>query len=219
MKESYLTIGNIDPRVNEILERCSAVNDKQRIVTFGENAALLIIDAQEYFLNPESPAFAPSSKAVTENINKLIQLFERKNLPVIFTKHGNTESNAGMMKIWWKRLLEQDSFYSDISETIRIPDDSIIISKSQYNAFFESQLEDVLRQKNISSLVICGFLTNLCVETTIRESFVRGYNSVLPVDATCAYKFDYHFASCLNLSNGFCSLSKTDSVIKELTND
>lgn len=219
MKETYLTKENINDCTDTILERCSAVNNKKREILFGKNAALLVIDAQEYFLNPESPAFAPSSVAVTENINKLIQLFEVNKLPVIFTKHGNTDSNAGMMKIWWKRLLEENSFYSEISKNILLPGDSVMINKTQYNAFYQSTLKDILTQKNVRSLIICGFLTNLCVETSIRESFVRGYNSVLPLDATCAYKYEYHLASCINLSNGFCSLSKTHYILQDFLND
>ena len=47
----------------------------------------------------------------------------------------------------------------------------IVISKSRYSAFFGTELEQVLRQRGVRTLIICGVTTEMCVESTLRDGF------------------------------------------------
>jgi isochorismate hydrolase len=95
---------------------------------------------QEYFLNPDSHAFVPSSPPILKGINELICAFRKKCQPVIFTKHINTQENAVQMKWWWKDIITISNPLSCITPFIATEGSSIII-KTQYDAFYNQILK------------------------------------------------------------------------------
>ncbi|MCK4236598.1 MAG: isochorismatase family protein, partial [Candidatus Krumholzibacteria bacterium] len=78
-----------------------------------------------------------------------------------------------------------------------------VIRKTQYDAFYGTSLDDVLKESGTRQLVITGVMTHLCCETTARTAFVRGFAVFFPVDGTATYNEDFHGAALLNLSHGF----------------
>lgn len=217
MKQRYLTESNIQDVTSGIINKCFDVHNRKHKVEFEKNrVALIVVDMQNYFLSPDSPAFIPSAEAITDNINKLIEAFDSSNQPVIFTRHSNTHDNAGMMAVWWSRLLSADSNYFPISDKIDYSDRFVTIDKHQYDAFYQTKLEDILLSANINTLVITGVMTNLCVETTARTAFIRNFQVVLPADATAAYNLEFHEASLLNLSYMASEICSTNDLIGRL---
>jgi nicotinamidase-related amidase len=91
-----------------------------------------------------------------------------------------------------------------------------ILTKSQYDAFYGTDLEGILTRNNVLFPVFCGVMTNLCCETTVRSAFVRGFQPVLPIDATATYNHELHISTYKNLSFGFSPALTTDEVIKAL---
>ncbi len=171
---------------------------------------------QNYFLSPGSHAFIPSAPAIIPNIKKLIGIFRENKRPVIFTKHTNNKENSGSMDYWWNDLIREDDPISDIYGGLKSPDD-FIFTKHQYDAFYGTGLEDILLENHVEFPVICGVMTNLCCESTVRTAFVRGFRPVLPIDATAAYNRLFHLATFRNLSFGFSPVMTTSQVIQVLT--
>jgi isochorismate hydrolase len=212
-KELYFSKENLPEEVDNLIDeiRNTGVRDRKTDLS-GACPALLVTDMQEYFLNPASHAFIPSVEAIIPNINRLIEHFQKNNLPVIFTKHTNTEEDAGNMKTWWHDLIIPNSPSSSLSPLLLVSS-SLILQKTQYDAFHHTDLEHILKEKGIDTLIICGVMTNLCCETTLRSAFVRGFKAFMPVDATAAYRREYHLSTFINLSFGFCPLMTTDDII------
>jgi len=199
MKKQYFTKGNLKPKAKEIFEKVKKYRKYHNIELSPENSALLIIDMQEYFLSPASHAYVPGAEVILPGVKKLISLYKKKNLPVIFTLHSNTEENAGMMGKWWPKLLGEGTEESRLPEELESYG-GIRIEKHQYDAFYETDLEEILHGRNIKQLVICGVMTNVCCETTARSAFVRGFEVFFCVDGTAAYSEEHHTATLLNLS-------------------
>ncbi len=217
MKEKYFTNINIDTLAGKLLDEAKSYAGKDSELTLNKDGyALLVLDMQDYFLRQNSNAFVPSAPAVIPKINSLIELFEHKKLPIFFSQHINSNENAGMMGKWWNKLISNKNELSNLSDLLTIPNGSIIFQKSQYDAFHNTALNDKLKAKDIDTLIICGVMTNLCVETTVRSSFVHGYSTVLPLDATAAYNYNYHRATALNLAFGFSHITLTKDIIKEV---
>ena len=167
-----------------------------------EQSALLICDMQRYFLDERSHAFIPSALPIIPKIKILADAFDKLNLPIICTRHLNSQEDAGLMAQWWDNLLTEKDDLSEITPALNLPD-SIIIKKTQYDGFYRTPLEDVLRKRGISQLIITGVMSHLCCETTARSAFVRGFNVFFPIDGTATYNEDFHLAALLNLSHGF----------------
>ena len=201
-KFQYFTDENISDVAQEMLDDLDIDKQDRWRNPQPERSALIILDMQKYFLNEVSHAFVPSAPPVLRKINKLAGSFRKTNQPVILTQHINTTENAGMMSTWWDDLITDDHDLSELATELLTPN-STVIEKSQYDAFYDTSLDQILHEKEIEDLIITGVMTHLCCESTARSAFVRGYSVFFAVDGTATYNEALHRASLLNLSHGF----------------
>jgi isochorismate hydrolase len=202
MKEIYFTSESIDAASRRML---AAVDSPRRSGTFGFApglAALLVLDMQRYFLDPASHAFVPSAPPIIDRIARIAGLFAGAGRPVIATRHGNTERDAGMLGRWWNDLVPVEGDAGVIVDGLAGAA-STVLRKTQYDAFHETELEEVLRAGEASQVAVTGVMTHLCCETTARAAFVRGFEVFFVVDGTATYREEYHLASIRNLAHGF----------------
>ncbi len=202
-KESYFTPDTIQTKTQELLTLVSEFRRAHKNKFFHpDHAALLVLDMQNYFLQESSHAFIPSAPAILPNIQALVNVFASHMRPIVFTRHANTKENAGMMAIWWKDLIRSGSAESKIIAALDASNGAVL-SKTQYDAFFDTLLEDMLRAEHISQVVVTGVMTNLCCETTARSAFGRGFDVLFTIDGTATYSEAFHRATLLNLAHGF----------------
>lgn len=179
-------------------------------------AALLVVDMQDYFLDPASHARVMGARRLLRKVVALAESFRKRNRPVILTRHLNTRTDAGLLGTWWSEVIAESSPLSGIAaELARLPK-AVAMRKTQYDAFHKTPLERKLRALNVTQLVIAGVVTHLCVETTARSAFVKGFPVFLPVDATASFDRRHHRASLLNLSHGFAELVLTSEIMERL---
>lgn len=215
-KECYFTEENIYQKAHDMLAEIEGLRARHKQTLSRDHSALLILDMQRYFLEETSHAFIPAANAIISGIARLIEAYSGEGLPVIFTRHFNSEANAGMMARWWQGLIMEDD---PLSEIIPQFDSSnyVEIEKSQYDAFYQTRLEKILRQQAIDQVVICGVMTHLCCETTARSAFVRGFEVFFPIDGTASYNEAFHRATLLNLAHGFAVPVLIDEIIAALS--
>ena len=135
----------------------------------GENMrALLVIDLQKGIVKQKD-----FSEEIN-NIKLLINHFKLNNLPIIFTKHLDEEPESILYK------------NSDGVEIIDIFEEysNYIIEKSTPDSFFNTELEKILRNENVTELVICGFNTEYCCLFTSIVAFDKKFKVYFIEDAT-----------------------------------
>jgi len=218
MKETYFLPDTIHETAIEM--QLLSVNPRcNRNLDFraGETA-LLVLDMQNYFFEPQFHAFIPSGPAVLENIKRLVSAFRQYERPVIFTRHINNNANAGMMTKWWRDIIRVSDRESELIEDLKPMAETQIV-KCQYDAFFQTDLVDILKVKNVRQLVISGVMTHLCCETTARSAFMQGFEVFFPVDATATYNKRFHEASLLTLGHGFAEIPTVVEILEQLDAD
>ena len=202
-KEAYFTPGNIEAVSGEMVDRLAHLRERHRRQVFkASQAALLVLDMQRYFLEPASHAYIPSAGAILPGIEGLVEAFISLKRSVILTRHVNTYADAGRMGDWWRDLIQEDSPMSQVVDGLAkwgLQE----VRKSQYDAFYGSPLEDLLRQAGTQQVLICGVMTHLCCETTARSAFMRGFEVFVLVDGMATYNRQFHEATLLNLAHGF----------------
>jgi bifunctional isochorismate lyase/aryl carrier protein len=213
MKESYFTDLSLDLQASELFQQVCEIIDIQKLEFQPANSALLVLDMQSYFLDPASHAYVPSAGAIVDGILQLIDAFDKQHRPIFFSQHINSAENAGMMSIWWKDLITTENPYHEISPEFDLSVGTLI-QKSQYDAFYQTPLQEMLHTGGVTQVVICGVMTHLCCETTARSAFMNGYEVFFPVDGTATYNLAYHRGSLVNLAHGFASLG----LVKDLLN-
>jgi isochorismate hydrolase len=177
-----------------------------------EQAALLVLDLQEYFLSESSHAFVPSAPAILPGVQALISTFGVCRRPVIFTSHENTLDDARQMGTWWRDLLAPDSSAAHIAGGLDVSVGNVL-KKHQYDAFHETELKTLLLTQHISQVVITGVMTHLCCETTARSAFMHGFEVFFCVDGTATYTEEFHRSTLLNLAHGFAVPVLVDEIL------
>ncbi len=174
------------------------------------HAALLVIDLQNFFRRIIRP--------VLENIQKVIQCCRQEDISVIFTQHGHTDppSDVGILGAWWGQVILRGTEDWKFLPEIKIEPRDTVLPKKRYSAFYETELEKLLRSKESRDLIISGVMTNLCCETTARDAFMRDYRVFFLIDGTATGKDDHHLATLKNLGFGFAYLITCDELIRML---
>lgn len=91
-----------------------------------------------------------------------------------------------------------------------------VIFKHRYSAFYNTDLDTVLRCLKVEDIVIAGIMTNMCCESTARDAYYRDYRVFFLADATGSINEEMHVASLLNLAFGFASVTKVDTILSQL---
>lgn len=176
--------------------------------------ALLIIDVQnDYFLGGKSELSNPDQ--ALEKIKIILDFFRQENRPVIHVQHINTRPDA--------------TFFLPNTTGVQIhldltpqPQEHLII-KHTPNSFYQTELLNTLKQKNIGSLTVCGMMTHMCIDTTVRAAKDHQipvrllYDACATKDLTIMDKLipaaTVHNAYMAGLNGMFAQIWRTESYI------
>lgn len=215
--EPYVTQDTIAMKGAEWLERIAPFNT-HRMQLNVPNAALLVIDMQNFFLDPASPTYTCGGPAILDNVKKVIGAFRQANRPVIYTKHVHHPDrlDAGIMGWWWEGMCLEGSPESEVHPEIAPRDNEKVIFKHRYSSFYNTDLETVLRCLKVEDLVITGVMTNLCCESTARDAYFRDYRVFFLADGTGSITEELHLASLLGLAFGFAWVADVATIVETI---
>lgn len=139
-----------------------------------DKTALLVIDVQHgIFMRKKYDGMAIYNEEIfLYNLKILIQKAKAANIPVIYIQHMYENFP----------LMEKGQPLWEVHPDIKPEQDDIVIEKHYADAFFESVLDETLKNLGITDLVITGLQTAYCVDTTCRRAFSLGYKNVLVSD-------------------------------------
>jgi len=214
---SYVTAETLPQLTRQWLKRIEPYR-MHRLRLKKKAAALLVVDLQNFFLDPSSPTFTEGGAAIIPNVQRLIAAFRRARRPVIYTTHVHKPdgSDAGIMGWWWEGMCREGYPEAKIYASIAPQPEDKIIAKHRYSAFYNTDLETVLRCAKIGDLVICGVMTNLCCESTARDAYYRDYRVFFLADATATSCAEMHIATLMNMAYGFAHVGLTEEILRAL---
>jgi len=175
-------------------------------------SALLVIDVQNDFCHPDGGLgkrgiSTDAAQAMAKHTAVLIDMARAAMLTVIYAKtiHAAWTDSASWIRRHQDRGLElcrAGSWGAEFYGLSPLPDEPVIV-KHRYDAFHGTDLELILRARGIEGLLLAGVATNICVETTAREAFVRDYSLTLVEDCLAGSSDAEHHASLQTLKKYF----------------
>jgi len=203
--------------------------------------ALVIVDMQEYFLNPASPFsracerivpgvlghFQERGRGVVEpSLRRLLDFFRAHGLRIVYTTVASElPDGSDLMPIFQQRNAANRVAVGDVAippradawarivATLEPRPGELVVNKTTYGTFNSTGLDHALRSLGIASLVVGGVVTNVCVETTARDAADRGYEVVLLDDGCAAFSPEIHEATLLSFQGPFGRVRRTDEVL------
>ena len=191
--------------------------------------ALVAIDMQNAFLEPNGPIPVRSALEIVEPINRAAQGCRELGVPVIWIR-SHHPANGGDWRHFFDHFVRPDrreaaaahlsadahgsQFYSEMD----VQDSDYIVIKNRYSCFVpgSSSLERLLRSMGRDTIVLCGTKTNICVESTARDGMMIDFRVVVLQDATSTLSDEEHQASLNVLIQEFADILTVDDVLGEL---
>ncbi len=162
--------------------------------------ALVVVDMQNGFCHPGGsfPGVGLGLEGVAAAVRTTaiaVRQARAAGVPIIFTRHlyrlGRADEGPALIRespaLALLNGLAAGSWDADVIDDLDCRPDDLKVDKVRFDAFQWTSLEPLLRGLGASRLMICGVVTNLCVETTVRSAFMRDFPVTLIEDA-CAAK-------------------------------
>ncbi|WP_223589078.1 cysteine hydrolase family protein [Neobacillus bataviensis] len=181
--------------------------------------ALILVDIQnDYFPNGKMELSNPGKAAV--NAGKILDWFRQKNHPIFHIQHISIQEGA--------TFFLSDTDGAKINEAVLPLQHESIIVKHRPNSFFKTELENKLRENGVTKLVICGMMTHMCIDATVRAARDLGFEVTLIEDACTTRDLSYqekkvpadqvHYAFISALNGIYAHVVSTEDFLQQEAN-
>lgn len=141
------------------------------------NTALVVVDVQESFR--QRPLWqAVSNPDIVGQVNHLVDAARQQGDVVIWVLHSEPDTGT---------VFDPASGYVRLMDGLMSRDEEPVLTKTSYNAFTTTNLQQTLTARGIRHLVICGIRTEQCCETTTRLGCDLGFEVTFVTDATATF--------------------------------
>ena len=190
---------------------------------------LLVIDVQNDYCHDQG-AFGQMGiplQGIQSMVRRLVPFIEevrQTGVMVIFIRNQHSEWDDSPTWLTRRRrrgaqkvvpVCVEGSWGTEFYQVNPTPADRVVV-KHRYSAFIDTDLDLILRSRKISSLVLTGVATNVCVESTARHGFMKDYRVTLVEDCCAATSPEEHQGTLLNIGKFFGDVARADTVLAAL---
>jgi nicotinamidase-related amidase len=178
--------------------------------------ALLVVDVQNYTFNDAQEAKRPefffaARDIVIPNLGRLIAVSRTAGVEVIYTVMENFTHDGRDRSLDYKLsdfFIAKGSWEARVIDALSPGDDEMVLPKTSSSLFNSTNLDYLLRNIGIEDLVVTGFLTDQCIDHTVKDGADRGYYVTCLTDACMADTHERHEAA-LACFRGYCRTMTT----------
>lgn len=214
-----------------VVERVMARRKKYHWFTEldASKTALVVIDMQNTFCEPNSPAEVPQSREIVDPINKFAKSFREKGGQVVWVLHANSQmgdksdwelffNNVVSAEVKTRTMASLSPDKQKVWKDLAVDEKDITIIKNRYSALISgsSSLERVLRNLGIDTILIAGTKTNICCESTARDGMMLDFKIVMVENCCAALSDDEHQAALESIIQQFGDVRTSDSLLEIL---
>jgi ureidoacrylate peracid hydrolase len=177
-------------------------------------------DMSEEEFRQHDDFFHRLSTIVIPNIKKIQAAFRKTEMEVMFTVIESLTLDGRDRGLDYKITgfnVPKGSFDAKVLQDIEPLEDEIVIPKTSSSVFNSTNIDYVLRNLDCRHLVLCGVLTDQCVESAVRDACDLNYLVTLVPDACATINETRHNYS-LNAIKGYCRQINTDELVQEIGN-
>ncbi|MGD9633175.1 MAG: cysteine hydrolase family protein [Pirellulales bacterium] len=136
--------------------------------------ALLVIDVQREYFDGALPIRHPVGHL--ESILEVMDAAKRANIPTVVVRHHQPEADSPMFR--------QGSDMWQLHPEVEARPRDLLVDKQLPGSFTNTSLERFLKERDVDTVCIAGYMTQICCDTTARQAFHRGYKVEFLRDAT-----------------------------------
>lgn len=197
-------------------------------------SAILFIDVQNFSARRDGAEFKDLTSGEIEekygyyfdrlqalalpNMQKLQAGFREAGIEVMYTTIESLTKDGRDRSLDYKITgfnVPRGSWDGKVLDELAPGEDEIVLPKSSSSVFVSTHIDYVLRNLGVRQLVLCGLVTDQCVESAVRDACDLGYLVTLVPDACATYTQERHDNS-LRAIKGYCRQMSTDQLLEEI---
>lgn len=198
-------------------------------------SALLVIDLQYGFASREHGGFkrlresnigdsgeyaiSRIEELVVPTVARLTSAFRNAALPVIYARCATQQGDGSDVTARHRAkgiVYPVNSKEAQILDEISPQETDIVLTKTGSGCFASTNLDHLLRNMGVSTLVVTGMWTNSCVETTVRTAADLDYRTVIVEESCVAMTPERHEYTLSFLNNNFCTVKSVEEVVESV---
>ncbi len=159
-----------------------------------ERTAIIVVDMQGVFCDPEGAVYIPDAAKVIDPILRILDAGRKARIPIIYLRHvvrGDGSDTGRMRDIYpgVDAILDRNLPSVQIVDALKPHAGDIVVDKLFFSGFHNTDLDTILRARDIDTIAITGTVTNVCCESTVRDAVHREYKVVVVSDACAAQPY------------------------------
>lgn len=163
--------------------------------------ALLVIDMLNDFVKEGAPLEVPETRKVIPAIKREIERARAASEPVIYICDSHEPDDKEFKRFGWPAHAVKGTEGAKVVKELEPEEKDIVIHKTTYSGFYNTQLEEKLRELGIDTLRLTGCVTHICVMFTASDAVLRGYNVEVVKDAVAGLAPEDHEAGLRIMKN------------------
>ncbi|HLG89168.1 MAG TPA: isochorismatase family cysteine hydrolase [Alphaproteobacteria bacterium] len=190
--------------------------------------AVLVVDLQNFFVTDPDGVLVAVAREIIPNVNLLTRAFRAAGAAIVFIQHTISDQARFALPSWQRDPDFAGGAISSSLERLRpgrdghalfaelaVDRDDLMVNKHRYSAFLanSSDIDAILRNRGIDTVVVTGTTTNICCESTARDAAMMDYRVFFVSDATATMNDAFHNATLLNIGQLFADIRSTNEMV------
>lgn len=157
-------------------------------VGWGRSPAVLVVDMTKQFT---SDAYALGRSDTAEDpvaaTARLVDTARESEVPLFYTRNVDERCNVEAHRGMWTEKLDPHSVYdpgegNEINPELEPTEADVVVEKPKASAFFDTHLGNILRWKDVDTVVVAGVSTSGCVRASVVDSFSHNFRTIVPIE-------------------------------------
>jgi ureidoacrylate peracid hydrolase len=184
-----------------------------------EHTAVLVVDMINEFLEDGGLMVLASGRALYQPIQELVDVAHAAGARVIWLRDEHPDLSDPEFR---KRIVHclKGTWGTQVVDALNPGPDDTIMPKHTYSGFFGTPLHETLQRMGVTTLIVTGVVTNICVRSTCHDAFFHGYDVLVPKECVSAtsdreqesslYDIDTHYGTVTSLEHVLALLAKPE---------
>ncbi|GEL21057.1 N-carbamoylsarcosine amidase [Pseudonocardia sulfidoxydans NBRC 16205] len=189
----------------------------RRRTGFGANPCVLVIDFQYGMTDPECPLGSANQDAPIEVTQRILAAAREAGVPVVYTRvaYRPDLADGGLFveKVPALGALTLGSRWVEIDERVAMADGDYLLTKRHSSSFIGTELQQVLQNRGIDTIINVGCSTSGCVRQTAVDAQAYGFRSVVVADAVGDRSPEQHRANLIDLDGKYADVVTSEEAI------
>ena len=118
---------------------------------------------------------------IVPNIQALLDHARKQKVPIVYATDAHLPGIDPEFDLWGKHA-EAGSWGAEVIDELKPQKDDFRVLKRKYSAFYGTDLDQMLRELKVDTVILTGIVTDICIQHTAADAFFRGYKIVIPKD-------------------------------------